>query len=155
MEWTKAFIREALKMTCMENVIRFGISLNPELLKKFDEIIKEKGYANRSEAIRDLIRDFIVAEEWKKPGGEVVGALTLLYDHEVRGVVDRLTDLQHRYHANVLSSMHVHLDEHNCMELLVIRGIAEDIKRIADYLISSRGVKHGKLVMSAAGKELP
>ena len=139
----------------MESVIRFGISLNPEILKKFDEIINDKGYANRSEAIRDLIRDFIVAEEWKKPEGEVVGALTLLYDHEVRGVADRLTDLQHRYHANVLSSMHVHLDEHNCMELLVIRGIAEDIKRIADYLISSRGVKHGKLVMSAAGKELP
>lgn len=139
----------------MNKVIRFGISLNPELLGEFDRAIKRKGYTNRSEAVRDLIRDFLVAEKWKAPKGEVVGSLTLIYDHEVRGVSSKLTDLQHSYAANVISSMHVHLDERDCMEILVLRGAAGDIKKISDTLISSRGVKHGRLVTGAVGKKLP
>lgn len=138
----------------MEKVERFSISISPKLLKKFDAILKEKGYTNRSEGIRDLIRDYIVASEWEKKEGEVVGSLTLVYDHDVRGVSDKLTDLQHNYPAQVLSGMHVHLDEHNCLEVLVIRGKAGEVKKISDQLISSRGVKHGKLVMTAAGKEM-
>jgi CopG family nickel-responsive transcriptional regulator len=127
--------------------------LSSELLAKFDKVIGEKNYMNRSEAIRDLIRDFLVGEEWEK-GKEVVGSLTLLYDHEVRGVDERLTDIQHSHHAHIISSMHVHLDERNCIEVLVIRGIAEEVKKIADSLISARGVKHGKLVMTSTGREI-
>jgi CopG family nickel-responsive transcriptional regulator len=137
----------------MEKVVRFGVSLSSELLAKFDKVIGEKNYMNRSEAIRDLIRDFLVGEEWEK-GKEVVGSLTLLYDHEVRGVDERLTDIQHSHHAHIISSMHVHLDERNCIEVLVIRGIAEEVKKIADSLISARGVKHGKLVMTSTGREI-
>lgn len=125
--------------------------MNPKLLKKFDSVMRERGYTNRSEAIRDLMRDAIVSSEWER-GGNVVGALTLVYDHDVRGVADKLTDLQHKYHANVISGMHIHLDEHNCMELLVLRGPAKEVREAADSLISARGVKHGKLVASTIGK---
>ncbi|MEM2924482.1 MAG: nickel-responsive transcriptional regulator NikR [Methanocellales archaeon] len=123
------------------------------LLRKFDEVIEEKGYMNRSEAIRDLIRDFLVSEEWER-GKEVIGSLTLLYDHEVRGVDEKLTDIQHSHHAHIISSMHVHLDERNCIEVLVIKGVSEEVKKIADTLISARGVKHGKLVMTSTGREI-
>jgi CopG family nickel-responsive transcriptional regulator len=136
-----------------ERVERFGVSLSPRLLEKFDEVIREKGYTNRSEAIRDLMRDFIVSSEWEKDG-DVVGALTLVYDHHVRGVTDKLTALQHEHHTNVVSGMHVHLDEHNCMEFLVLRGPAKEVRRVADSLISARGVKHGKLVSSTIGKDV-
>ena len=108
----------------MEKVIRFGVSINPKLLERFDNIIKEKGYTNRSEAIRDLIRDFLVAEEWKTSDEETVGTLTIVYDHEIRGVSDKLTDIQHRYCKNIISTLHVHLDKHNCMEVLVLKGKA-------------------------------
>lgn len=138
----------------METIVRFSTTIAPGLLERFDEILAEKGYANRSEGIRDLIRDFIVASEWERGEGEAVGSLTLLYDHDVRGVSDKLIELQHSHHTNILSSMHVHLDEHNCLEVLVIRGNAGEISKISDALIASRGVKHGKLVMSSSGKEL-
>ncbi len=135
------------------NLTRFGISIPNKLLKKFDALIDEKGYTNRSEAIRDLIRNCLVEEEWSGTG-EVVGSLTLVYDHDVRGVSDKLTELQHSFHGNIISSMHVHLDEHNCMEVLVITGKAGDVKNIASSLIVSRGVKHGKLVMTTSGGDL-
>jgi CopG family nickel-responsive transcriptional regulator len=136
-----------------EGVSRFGVSIPLHLLERFDIIIKDKGYTNRSEAIRDLIREFIVGEEWKGEG-KVVGSLTLIYDHDVRGVSDKLTEMQHRFHGNVISSMHVHLDKHNCMEVLVIEGEAQEVKRISEGLISSRGVKHGELVMTTTGEGL-
>ena len=135
------------------NLTRFGISIPNKLLKKFDTLIDEKGYTNRSEAIRDLIRNFLVEEEWGG-AGEVVGSLTLVYDHDIRGVTDKLTEMQHHYHGNIISSMHVHLDEHNCMEVLVIVGSVESVKNIASSLVASRGVKHGKLVMTTKGKNL-
>ena len=138
----------------MEKVVRFSTTIAPKLLEQFDKILEEKGYANRSEGIRDLIRDFLVEREWEEKKGEAVGSLTLLYDHDVRGVSDKLVELQHSHHANILSSMHVHLDEHNCLEVLVIKGKANEIQHISDGLIAARGVKHGKLVMSSTGKEL-
>jgi CopG family nickel-responsive transcriptional regulator len=138
----------------MGKITRFSTTITPKLLERFDEILEERGYANRSEGIRDLIRNFIVASEWEREEGEAVGSLTLLYDHDVRGVSDKLTELQHTHHTNVLSSMHVHLDEHNCLEVLVLRGNAKEIRAISDALIASRGVKHGKLVMTSTGKEL-
>jgi CopG family nickel-responsive transcriptional regulator len=121
-------------------------------LEQFDKILEERGYANRSEGIRDLIRNFIVASEWEREEGEAVGSLTLLYDHDVRGVSDKLVELQHTHHTNILSSMHVHLDEHNCLEVLIIRGQAKEIRNISDALIASRGVKHGKLTMTSTGE---
>lgn len=151
---TKSIRRYVINFKNMEKVVRFGISINPKLLERFDAIIHEKGYTNRSEAIRDLIRDFLVAEEWRASDEETVGALTLVYDHEIRGISDKLTDLQHKYHKNIISTLHVHLDEHNCMEVLILRGKAKEIKKIADMLISARGVKHGKLVTSTTGKHL-
>jgi CopG family nickel-responsive transcriptional regulator len=138
----------------MEKVVRFSTTIAPKLLDQFDEILEEKGYANRSEGIRDLIRNFIVANEWEGGDDEAVGSLTLLYDHDVRGVTDKLVELQHSHHANILSSMHVHLDEHNCIEVLVIKGRAGEIQSISDILIAARGVKHGELVMTSSGKGL-
>jgi CopG family nickel-responsive transcriptional regulator len=131
-------------------VSRFGVSIPDELLRSFDAVIEEKGYTNRSEAIRDLIRDLIVSEEWMGED-EVIGSLTLIYDHDVRGVSDKLTEMQHKFHGHIISSMHVHLDEHNCMEVLVMVGKAKAVKRISDTLLASRGVKHGRLVRTTKG----
>ena len=138
----------------MEKLIRFSTTVPPALLERYDRIIREKGYANRSEAVRDLIRDYIVSQEWESSSGEVVGTLTLVYDHHVRGVSDRLTDAQHSHTANILSTMHVHLDHHNCVEVLVLKGTPEEVRRIADTLISARGVKHGKLVSTSTGENI-
>lgn len=129
---------------------RFGVSLPSELLEEFDKKLEEEMYTNRSEAIRDLIRDSLVRDRWEEESDEgVVGTLTLVYDHEKRGISDKLTDLQHEDHANVISSMHVHLDKNNCMETLVLEGSAKEVKKIASKLISTKGVKHGELVKTA------
>lgn len=138
----------------MEKTVRFSISINAELLQKFDEAIRERMYTNRSKAIRDLVRDFIVEREWERSEKEVMGSLTLVYDHKTRGIVDRLTDIQHERCSNVVSTMHLHLDERNCMEVLAIKGLPDEVREISDKLISCRGVKHGKLVMTSTGKEI-
>lgn len=138
----------------MEDVTRFGVSMDRKLLGRFDKVCRRKGYTNRSEAIRDLIRDRLVDEDWSANGGEVVGTLTLVYDHETREVQDRLTGAQHEHHGTVVSSMHVHLDHHHCLEVLVLRGKPERVRKLADRLLAMRGVKHGKLVSSGTGKGL-
>ncbi|MFW6041125.1 MAG: nickel-responsive transcriptional regulator NikR [Thermoplasmatota archaeon] len=132
-----------------DNIVRFGVSVPQDLLKKFDNKIKEKMYTNRSEAIRDLIRDFLVKEKWDYGDEEVYGSLTLVYDHEQRGISDKLTELQHEDHTHIVSTMHIHLDKHNCMETMAIKGKPRDIQKIADKLISTKGVKHGKLMMTS------
>ena len=136
------------------SIIRFGISLDSALLQSFDRRIKKKGYANRSEAIRDLIRDSLVTEEWESFTTETVGTITLVYSHDTRELTDNLTDLQHHYHQSILSAMHIHLDGHNCLEVIVVKGKARDIKAIADRLIGTKGVKHGKLAVTTTGKSL-
>jgi CopG family nickel-responsive transcriptional regulator len=136
------------------SVIRFGISLENPLLERFDSLIKKKGYVSRSEAIRDLIRDSLVTEEWESFTTETVGTITLVYSHDTRELTDNLTDLQHHYHQSILSAMHIHLDEHNCLEVIVVKGRAKDIKDIADRLIGTKGVKHGKLTVTTTGKHL-
>ena len=133
---------------------RFGVSIEPELLLELDRICKKKGYPNRSEAIRDLIRDELVEEEWEVNNKEIIGTVTLVYNHHGRELQDKLTTFQHHYYKNILSSTHIHLDEHNCLEVLAIRGKSTKVKEIADNLISTKGVKHGKLVMTTTGKEL-
>lgn len=133
-----------------EKLFRFGVSIPGDLIEKFDRLIGKRGYANRSEALRDLIRDALVQEEAASPSGRVVGALTLVYSHETRELSDRLTELQHRDHGAVISALHVHLDAHNCLEVVILKGGAARVKKIADGLISMRGVKHGKLTLTAA-----
>ncbi len=131
------------------NTERFGVSIPSDLLAKFDEKLDKEMYNNRSEAIRDLIRNSLVEEKWKEPDQTVVGVLTLVYDHEKRGISDKLTDLQHEGIPNIISSMHVHLDEHNCLEIIAIEGKAKNVEEISTNLISTKGVKHGELTKTA------
>ena len=133
---------------------RFGISLDSSLLKNFDSSISRKGYANRSEAIRDLIRDDLVREEWKGGSKETVGTITIVYSHDTRELLNVLTEIQHDFHASVIASTHVHLDSHNCLEVLIVKGKGKNIKKIADRLIGTKGVKHGKLSLTTTGRHL-
>lgn len=139
----------------MSKISRFGVSLAEELLREFDRLIGRKGYASRSEAIRDLIRDYLAEEAWKAGRGPAVGTVTLVYDHHVPDLQEKLTDVQHEHAGVVVSTLHVHLERHRCLEVLVVRGKANEIRALADRLIGARGVKHGKLTLVAAGKELP
>jgi CopG family nickel-responsive transcriptional regulator len=138
----------------MGEITRFGISIDSSLLTSFDRLIEGKGYQNRSEAIRDLIRSSLVESKWDAGEEEMVGTVTLVYNHHVRDLADKLTEHQHQHHHQVISALHIHLDAHNCLEVLVLRGKAGDIKQIADELIGVKGVKHGKLVMTTAHEEL-
>ena len=133
-------------------VTRFGVSLDENLLKRFDRLIAEKAYANRSEAIRDLIRDSLVSEQWEAGTDETAGTITLVYSHDTRELTDTLNEIQHHHHAAVISSMHIHLDGHNCLEVLVVRGLGREIKKIADRLIGTKGVIHGKLTLTTTGR---
>lgn len=138
----------------MTKITRFGISMDSNLLDRFDRFISERGYANRSEAIRDLVRDRLVKEEWADENLETVGTITLIYDHHQRDLTEKLTEHQHQKHDAVISTMHVHLDHHNCLEVLAVKGKAKEIRKISDQLLSTKGVKHGKLVMTSSGKNL-
>jgi len=138
----------------MERVIRFSISLEAELSKKFDQWMKSNGYGNRSEAIRDLIRDKLVEEEWKDEKKEVVAVLSLVFDHESRELPEILTSIQHEYYHLILSSTHVHLDKHNCLEAIILKGQAGEVKKVANKLLSQRRVKHGRLIFSTTGKDI-
>ena len=138
----------------MSSVTRFGVSLDENLLARFDRVIGRKGYTNRSEAIRDLIRDSLVREQWELGTDQVVGTLTLVYNHNVRDLSDKLTDLQHAHYKAIVSALHVHLDPHHCLEVLVLRGKAKELKSIADRLIGTRGVKHGTFSATAEGRVL-
>lgn len=139
----------------MTDLARFGISIDQRLLQQFDVLIGEKGYVNRSEAIRDLIRGSLVDAQWNREEVELVGTVTLVYDHHTRDLSDKLTEHQHSHHNAIISSLHVHLDAHNCLEVVVLKGQAGTVKRLADELIGTKGVKHGKLVTSTTGRNLP
>ncbi|RJQ50751.1 MAG: nickel-responsive transcriptional regulator NikR [Actinobacteria bacterium] len=138
----------------MTELTRFGISIDSKLLEAFDELIAAKGAANRSEAIRDLIRAALVETEWETSDVETVGTVTLVYDHHTRDLSEKLDHLQHEHHDSIVSTIHVHLDHHNCLEVLVVRGESGEIKKIADMLIATKGVKHGKLTMTTTGHDL-
>lgn len=138
----------------MQDLVRFGVSMPPELLGQFDALIKQKGYANRSEALRDLARNALVEQEWATGANEVAGTVTLIYNHHTAGLSDLLNDLQHSYHGAIIATLHVHLDADNCLEVLVVRGSATRTKEIADRLISLKGVIHGKLTITTTGKNL-
>lgn len=138
----------------MSGLTRFGVSIESTLIKKFDALIRRKGYTTRSEAIRDLIRDGLVEQEWESENRETVGTITIVYNHHTRELEHALTDMQHKSFHQIISTLHVHLDAHNCLEVLVVKGKSREIRRIADRLIGTRGVKHGKLTTTTTGKEL-
>jgi CopG family transcriptional regulator, nickel-responsive regulator len=138
----------------MPDLARFGISIDERLLQRFDTLIADKGYVNRSEAIRDLIRNALVEDQWARGDEETVGTVTLVYDHHTRDLADKLTDQQHSHHHSIISALHVHLDAHHCLEVVVVRGPAREVKRLADELIGTKGVKHGKLVTTTTGRDL-
>jgi CopG family nickel-responsive transcriptional regulator len=137
----------------MSQLVRFGVSMDERVLEALDEIVAQRHYSNRSEAIRDLVRGEQVREDWEEGKGPVVGTLTLVYDHHVREVNERLVNLQHDHEHMVHSTMHVHLSHRMCLEVIVLRGKPREIRDLADRLIAARGVKHGRLTATAA-KEL-
>lgn len=138
----------------MGKVTRFGVSLESSLLEKFDPLVEQLGYKSRSEAIRDLIRDRLVEEEWAVGTMKTIGVLSLVYNHDVRELSEALTRIQHKYLDLVVSSTHIHVDHHNCLEVIILRGEANVIKQVSDELLSTRGVKHGKLSMTTTGSAL-
>ena len=136
----------------MGKLTRFGVSLDEELLEPFDALCAVKGYSNRSEAIRDLIRKALVAEEWQQADGQ--GAGTLVYDHHKNDLARRLTQMQHDEHDIIIATLHVHLDHHNCLEVLILKGEAARVRALADKLISCKGVKHGTFSGTTTGQDL-
>jgi CopG family nickel-responsive transcriptional regulator len=139
-----------VKVTIMDNVVRTGIALPPGLLEEFDAAIKGKGYRNRSEAVRDLIRDFLVGREWSgDPKEKGIASLTIVYDHHSGSFMKRMASIQHEHPKLIRSTLHTHLDEHNCLEVIVLDGRISEIKGFADSLLALKGVKHGKLVATA------
>jgi len=137
----------------MSELVRFGVSLEKSLLERFDVLIREKQYTNRSEALRDLIREELVQREWRE-GSDVAGAITLIYDHHKRDVLSRVTDTQHEFQGVIISTQHIHLDHHNCLEIVAARGKAEKVQKLANALRSIKGVRHATLSMSSTGREI-
>ncbi len=138
----------------MGEVVRFGVSADGRLLDRFDELLTRKGYVNRSEAVRDLIRSALVEDDWTNGDAVAVGTVTLVYDHHSSDLTERLTEHQHSHHETILSTLHIHLDHHNCLEVIVLKGRAAEIRLLADALIGTKGVKHGKFVASTTGEGL-
>ena len=135
----------------MSDLVRFGVSIDERLLDRFDELITEKAYANRSEALRDLIRGALVQDQWEAGDAEAIGTVTLVYDHHTRDLADKLTEHQHSHHAEIVSTLHIHLDADHCLEVVVLRGVAREIKQLADGLIGTKGVSHGQFVATTTG----
>jgi len=138
-----------------DGVARFSVSVPGELARQLDRMCREKGYDNRSLAVADMIRAQLVEHRQNLGEHEIAGTITLVYDHHKSHVQATLTDIQHDHHQLIVATLHVHLDHHNCMEVLVVRGKASLIKRIADELIAAKGVKHGRLTVTSTGEDLP
>jgi len=138
----------------LSGLIRFGISMEKELLARLDQEIVKRGYPNRSEAIRDLIRNQLVELDWSQDDEEVAGTITIIYDHHVKGLSDLLLELQHDHHEMIISVMHVHLEHDHCLEVMVLKGNASEARDLAGRLIGVKGVKHGKLTITSTGKGL-
>ena len=138
----------------MASLARFGVSIEEPLLHEFDRLIAKKGYSNRSDAIRALIRAMLFETKTEEnPDLEVIGTITLVYNHGSGDLPMRLTDLQHHHHRSIVSTLHVHFDQHNCLEVLVVRGSQEEVRAIADSLIGTRGVHQGRLILNAGAKK--
>ena len=137
----------------MSKLFRFGVSLDKDLLDKFDRLIRVKNYPNRSEAFRDLIRQELVKKQWEDDK-EIAGAIILVYDHHRRKLINKLTDIQHDFQKMIISTQHIHLDHNNCLEIIAVKGNPKEAQKLTDTLKSVKGVKHGTLSMSSTGKEI-
>jgi CopG family nickel-responsive transcriptional regulator len=133
---------------------RIGVALDSDLLKQFDQWMGRRGYTNRSEAFRDLIRDRLVGERTSAPNAVVVGTVTLIYDHHAHGVGEKLIELQHEHHDLVVSTSHAHLDHDSCLEVLIVHGKSAQVEEFADRLIGLKGVQHGRLVKTVPAHAL-
>jgi len=139
----------------MGKLARFGVAMDEGLLARFDELVARRGVAaNRSEAVRDLVRDALVDAEWEDAADEIVGTVTMVFDHHASDLSEKLDSLQHAHFDKIVSAMHVHLDAHNCLEVLVVRGKSADVRAISEGLLGTKGVKHGKLVTTTTGRHL-
>ncbi len=139
----------------MAQLVRIGVAINDDLLTKFDKLIAQRGYDNRSEAFRDLIRNELIQEAWKSSDDQMFGTVTLVYDHHVRMLTEKLTELQHQHHSAIISSMHVHLDHDNCLEVILVKGKASVVQQLANALIATKGVKHGRFTATTPHYLLP
>ena len=137
----------------MSDLFRFGVSLDKALLDKFDRYIRERNYSNRSEAFRDLIRQELIKKEWQE-GADVAGAITLIYDHHRKDLLNKITDLQHDFQKVIISTQHIHLDHDNCLEIVAVRGQPREVTKLADMMKSIKGVKHCTLSMSSTGEHI-
>lgn len=133
----------------MPELSRIGVAIDSDLLNRFDRFIEKQGYANRSEAFRDLIRDKLIGVAVEDPEAPVVGTVTLIYDHHFRMLPIKLMDIQHGYHDIVIATTHAHLDHHTCLEVVVLRGSGHRVRKLADLLIGAKGVRHGRLVLTS------
>ena len=137
-----------------DELMRFGVSMPARLLERFDALIARRGYTNRSEAVRDLVRSRLIEEQMRTDEQVVIGSLVIVYDHEIRALSDRMTHMQHHAGHIVISTMHVHLDEVNCLEVLALKGKAKEVQKLADDILSLKGVKHGRLVITGPGEQM-
>ncbi len=135
----------------MSELSRFGVSLEKGLLDRFDQVIQKRNYTNRSEAIRDLIRQELVKKQWQK-GREIAGAVIFIYDHHKRELLNKVTDVQHDFQKVIISTQHIHLDHNNCLEIVALRGNPKDAQRLTNSIKSIKGVRHAALSMSTTGK---
>lgn len=136
----------------MSDLERYTITMPHELFEAFDKRNALKGYRNRSEAVRDLVREALIKDEWANPDEHVAATITLVYDHHTRALSDKITEVQHDCGEMIISTLHVHLDHHNCMEVIVLRGVARQIRAAADTLSCIKGVKHAQLTLTTDGK---
>jgi CopG family nickel-responsive transcriptional regulator len=139
----------------MSDLVRFSVAMPDDLLMQFDNYVARRGLAkNRSEVIRDLVRDALVDEEWDDPNQEIVGTLSIVFNHHASDLQNKLDQVQHAHYDKIISALHVHLDAHNCLEVVVLRGKSEQIRAIADSILGVKGVKHGRLTATTTGRYL-
>ena len=133
----------------MSELVRFGVSIEQDLLENYDRLINERGYENRSEALRDLIRDALIQQKIEmQPDISALGSLTLVYDHHARNLSQEMSEIQHKFHENILSVMHLHVSHDDCLEIIALRGIVSEIAALANDLLSLKGIKNGKLFLT-------
>jgi CopG family nickel-responsive transcriptional regulator len=139
----------------MSDLVRFSVAMPEELLMQFDNLVARRGLAkNRSEVIRDLVRDALVDEEWDDPSQEIVGTLTIVFSHHASDLQNKLDQIQHSHHDKIISAMHIHLDAHNCLEVVAMQGRSDEVRAIAEGILGVKGVKHGRLTTTTTGRFL-
>ena len=136
----------------MSELVRFGVSLEEGLLKRFDDLIHRRKYTNRSEALRDMIRQELLKQEWEE-GGEVAGAITFIYDHHTRELLSKITDIQHDSQEVIISTSHIHLNHNYCLEIVAVRGVVKKVLKLSDSLRAIKGVRHCALSMTGSAEE--